>query len=392
MSTSSTAASSNTIHRIAFLTHRTDMTQQIWAGMVKVLNRNGRFVLARNNLDENALDSIRSWNPSVVIAHISSERSAQVAQKLGIPVINTSGILNHPPFPTVTLNNRLTGEMAADHLLSKKHTHFAYIGNKVHGYSESRYQGFRTRIEMAGYQVERWPEHIPGIGMRSPEAFIDRAKALRSWLLDMPSPVGIMVVDDYRAISFIEHLRILDESLLSRICMVSGHHSAIPFSPSISGVEQRELLWGKKVGEMVIRIALEDRKVPSLTEVDPAGVVEQESSAGISTDDREVLHAARYIRQFVHMGINVKDVVENGLGLGRRALERRFQNVMGYTILEEIQRARMDRARKLLREGEGNLQDVALQSGFTDHKHLQRVFTEREGVTPGAYRKSQGPY
>jgi len=367
------------------------MLHQVWMGMIKRLNRNGRFIVSRAALREDNIELIRQWNPDVVIGHISSEKIADMARKLKLPVLNTSGMMAHPPFPTVTINNRRTGEMAADHLLNKMHTSFAYIGTAKYAFSEARYQGFRTRIEQSGYEVARWPAVIKGIGMLNPERFRENAMALREWILSLPEPVGILVVDDYQAIAFLDHLRLVDEGLLSRISLISGHHSALPYSPSISGVDQREMVWGAKVGELVMRIALENGTVPSLTELEPAGIVEQESSAGVSTDDHDVLHAARYIRQSVQLGINVKDVVQNGLGLGRRALERRFQNVMGHTILEEIQRARMDRARKLLREGEGNLQDVALQAGFTDHKHLQRVFTEREGITPGAFRKRNIP-
>ncbi len=383
--------SSHSIHRVGFLAQSTDMLHLVWMGMIKALNRNGRFIVSRAPLTENTVDTIRNWKPDVVIGHIAREENAELARRLKLPVLNTSGMMAHPPFPTVTINNRRTGEMAADHLLSKMHKNFAYIGTPNFAFSEARYQGFRTRIEMAGYEVARWPGIIGGIGMHDPERFRHRAMELRDWVLSLPEPLGVMTVDDYQAIAFIDHLRLVDENLLSRISLISGHHSALPFSPSISGVDQREMVWGMKLGEMVMRIALENGTVPSLTELEPAGIVEQESSAGVSTDDHDVLHAARYIRQSVQLGINVKDVVENGLGLGRRALERRFQNVMGHTILEEIQRARMDRARKLLREGEGNLQDVALQSGFTDHKHLQRVFTEREGITPGAYRKQNLP-
>lgn len=357
--------------------------------MLKSLNRNGRFIVSRAPLSENTLDTIRNWNPDVVIGHISNEKSSELARQLRLPVINTSGMMAHPPFPTVTINNRMTGEMAADHLLGKMHKHFAYIGTPNFAFSEARYQGFRTRIEMAGHEVARWPEIIPGIGMHDPERFRTKALEIREWVLSLPSPLAIMAVDDYQAIAFMDHLRLVDEELLSQISLISGHHTSLPYSPSISGIDQREMMWGMRVGELVMRISFGTGNVPSLTELEPAGIIEQESSAGVSTDDHDVLHAARYIRQSVQLGINVKDVVENGLGLGRRALERRFQNVMGHTILEEIQRARMDRARKLLKEGEGNLQDVALQSGFTDHKHLQRVFTEREGTTPGAYRKTQ---
>jgi AraC-like DNA-binding protein len=38
------------------------------------------------------------------------------------------------------------------------------------------------------------------------------------------------------------------------------------------------------------------------------------------------------------------------------------------------------------------LADIAFQSGFADQSHFSRVFTQKMGVAPGAWRKSLTNY
>ena len=75
-------------------------------------------------------------------------------------------------------------------------------------------------------------------------------------------------------------------------------------------------------------------------------------------------------------------------GVGRFQLLRRFRRVFGTTPHGWLVQHRAERARTLIRRG-SPIADAAVQCGFADQSHLTRVFTQRFGFTPGAWKKAQ---
>jgi transcriptional regulator GlxA family with amidase domain len=104
--------------------------------------------------------------------------------------------------------------------------------------------------------------------------------------------------------------------------------------------------------------------------------------------DRLVAEAVRLIWTQGQHAISVSDVVAN-FPVTRRSLERRFQRCLGRTILDEIVRCRLERAKRLLLETDQPLKAVALAAGFSNARHMSRVFHRAEGVTPANYRRAQ---
>ncbi|MEJ6023961.1 helix-turn-helix transcriptional regulator [Ramlibacter sp. PS4R-6] len=72
-------------------------------------------------------------------------------------------------------------------------------------------------------------------------------------------------------------------------------------------------------------------------------------------------------------------------GLGKFQLLRRFRRRFGVTPHDWLVQRRAERARALIREGVA-LGDAAAACGFADQSHMTRVFVQRFGFTPGAWR------
>jgi AraC-like DNA-binding protein len=75
-------------------------------------------------------------------------------------------------------------------------------------------------------------------------------------------------------------------------------------------------------------------------------------------------------------------------GLGKFQLLRRFRKAYGTTPHDWLLQQRADRARGLIRRG-ATLCDAAAGAGFADQSHMTRVFMQRFGFTPGAWRDAQ---
>ena len=75
-------------------------------------------------------------------------------------------------------------------------------------------------------------------------------------------------------------------------------------------------------------------------------------------------------------------------GIGKFQLLRRFRKVYGTTPHDWLLQRRADRARGLIRQGLA-LAEVAASTGFADQSHMTRVFVQRFGFTPGAWKEAR---
>ncbi len=73
--------------------------------------------------------------------------------------------------------------------------------------------------------------------------------------------------------------------------------------------------------------------------------------------------------------------------MARRGLERRFRKVLGRSMLQEIQRVRIERAKHLLVETDLPMRTVASRSGFSTQQRLAAVFRQMTGEPPTVYRQ-----
>ena len=73
--------------------------------------------------------------------------------------------------------------------------------------------------------------------------------------------------------------------------------------------------------------------------------------------------------------------------IARRTLELRFRVLLGRSVLGEIRRVRLERARFLLATTDLAMPAVAQAAGFGDAKQFATVFGVAEGLSPLRYRQ-----
>jgi AraC-like DNA-binding protein len=105
-------------------------------------------------------------------------------------------------------------------------------------------------------------------------------------------------------------------------------------------------------------------------------------------DDPLVAKAVEVIWAYSHRSISV-DQLARQLRTARRTLDRRFREAIGRTVLEEINRCRLTRAKRLLTETTLSIKTVAYLAGFTDAERMRVVFLNWEKTTPTGYRRFQ---
>src|SRR5204862_4167916 len=76
-----------------------------------------------------------------------------------------------------------------------------------------------------------------------------------------------------------------------------------------------------------------------------------------------------------------------GAGMSPRSLSRWCRAHLGESPAALVRRLRIDEVRRLLEETSLPLKEITARTGLGDASTMWRVFTQRLGVTPAAYRQ-----
>jgi transcriptional regulator GlxA family with amidase domain len=104
-----------------------------------------------------------------------------------------------------------------------------------------------------------------------------------------------------------------------------------------------------------------------------------------SHTDEPVKKAQEFIENNFEEKITV-DQLASMLALGRRNLERRFKKATSNTVVEYIQRVKMEVAKKGLESSRENVNEVMYNVGYTDTKAFRTTFKKITGLSPVQYR------
>jgi len=101
--------------------------------------------------------------------------------------------------------------------------------------------------------------------------------------------------------------------------------------------------------------------------------------------DDTVKLAQDYIERKVDERITVDELAEK-FGVGRRTFERRFKLATNNSILEYIQRIKIEAAKRSFESSRKNINEVMFDVGYTDTKAFRTIFKKITGLTPVEYR------
>ncbi len=102
-------------------------------------------------------------------------------------------------------------------------------------------------------------------------------------------------------------------------------------------------------------------------------------------EDEPVKKAQEYIEKNYQDKITIERLSDM-LALSRRNFERRFKKATANTVIEYIQRVKMEVAKKDLEGGKKNINEVMYEVGYTDTKAFRSTFKKITGLLPIDYR------
>jgi transcriptional regulator GlxA family with amidase domain len=99
--------------------------------------------------------------------------------------------------------------------------------------------------------------------------------------------------------------------------------------------------------------------------------------------------AVKLAQEFIENNIQDKitiDELADKVSLGRRSFERRFKTATNNSVLEYINRVKIEYAKKSFETSRKNINEVMYDVGYTDTKAFRTIFKKITGLNPIEYR------
>ena len=375
-------------------------TSEIWGrsltrGVVKYATVGGPWMLHRQQPYYLAQESttliewVNKYQPDGIIMLEPTADEEKELTALGIPAI-VSGYTKelYPSFANIVTDHKAIGKVAAEHLLGRGFQFFAFCGYDYF-WSDQRCQGFVEKIESVGHKVDIYKQ--PSTAKERSwefEQFI-----LADWLKSLPKQTGLMACIDNRSLSVVESCKIADLRIPVDIAVVGVNNdqllcdlspqplSSVAINSEQAGYEAAELMDNMIKGKT-------DMAGETIT-VHPTHVAARQSTDTLAIADNDVAEAVYYIRNYFKDILHVDDVVAASR-LSKRTLQRRFRNVLGHSIHDEIKKVRSDHTARLLRDTNMTISQIAKNMGYPGPEHISRIFRKAKGMSALEYRKKYG--
>jgi len=326
----------------------------------------------------------------------SSKNLARCSSQLGVPLVNVW--FNSPArdqLPGVFPDYSAIGRLRAEHLLARGLRRFAILVREDRG-RHLEAAAFRSTVEAAGFPCSH--TKIPLNPARSHAVWLKAQQRIDAWMCDWQLPVGVSVNDEALGRTIVQMCVQRGWRVPQDVAIIAGANEKVLCEnprPSLSstdlgferiGYEAARLLDGLMEGKKKQRRSSKNKPAPTHIMLPPKGIVIRESTDFYAVDDEIVAAALLFIARKSNKQVSPSDVAQ-AVGLEPRTLRRRFAKVLGRTVVSEIRRVRVERAKRELVQSKRSLAAIARDVGFVTRRQMCEVFFRELGVTPREFRK-----
>jgi len=340
------------------------------------------------SLDERMPPEASQWQPDGVIARIDTDALARDIYSLNVPVVDLLGTYVPPKGAIIRTDDAQSASMAIGHLLERGFRHMAFAGYGGLDWSERRGAAFVHELAEKGYSSYCYsprtgPSHPGNVLHHESGGEFDEPQ-LADWLKELPRPVGIFACNDVRGRQV---LRACDKAGLAvpdQVAVVGLDNDQVLCElahPPLSSIEPDSRRLGHQGAQMLQAFMAGEELPPPLVTCPPTRVISRRSSDVVAVEDEELARALQIIRDHACEGLTVNDVIGQ-VALSRPTLQRRFLNHLGRTPKQQIDRARVERAKQLLIETNYTLKYIARVTGFANAAHFASAFKRQTGQSP----------
>ncbi len=330
------------------------------------------------------------WDGDGIITALGGDLAAlrRFLRRARCPAVSLN--TNYPEIriARVSQDDAVAGRMAAGHFLGRGFAFYAYYSHGSSVYTGGlRRAAFAETLAAAGHATIPllWEEE----GRRWADTWLNRERWLRRRLPRLPKPLAVFATNDQAAVEVIEACMAEGIDVPGEVAVL-GMLDMVIFRESttvpLSSIRVDFDTITRTACDLLARMMAGEPPPAEPILFPPTGVVARRSTDTLAARTPEVARAIRYLLDHYAEPIGVPEIAR-AAGLSKTVLYERFRADLGQSPGEALIRIRVERARRLLREGAAKVEAVAQACGFGDRVNLHRHFTKHVGMTPAAYRR-----
>jgi len=331
------------------------------------------------------------WDGDGILAWLGAgDELAEFVKLAKKPTVDFSFRRPHLKFARVLEDHTHAAQLAAEHFLSRGFRHFVFYSDMENWSYEERGQGFIDALGRSGRECIwlRWhksPEFREG-----QEQWKRKRRWLTSQLKDLPKPLAVFAANDEHALEVLESCETDDIAVPEQIAIVGAENylmAADAMRTPISSVDTNLEALGYR-GAALLDDLMNGKKPPTdCIRVPASGIVTRKSSDLLAISHKGVANSLRFIWGHAHQPISVKDLVEVA-AMSRRGLHKAFLENVGRTPGQELQRVRIEHAKRLLAESDHKMEVLASMCGYQSANSFCVAFKQATGLSPKQFQNS----
>lgn len=329
------------------------------------------------------------WEGDGILAWLGAgDDLAEFVVQARKPTVDFSFRRKHLKFPRVLEDHAHAASLVAEHFLARGFRNFMFYSDTENWSYEERGQGFVEALKKAGHTCTwlRW--------YQSPAYRTDRFqwKRKREWLTShmkrAPKPLALFAANDDQAIDVLDCCESAGIAVPEEVAIVGAENYLLApdaMHTPISSVDTNLETLGYRGAELLDDLMNGKPPPKEPIRVPAAGIITRKSSDLLAVNHKGVARALRFIWEHSHEPISVKDLV-GVAAMSRRGLHKAFLEHLGRTPGQELQRVRIDRAKRLLAESSHKLEVLAEMCGYQSANSFCVAFKRATGMSPKQYR------
>ena len=329
------------------------------------------------------------WTGDGILAWLGAgDDLADFVQSVRVPTVDFSFRRPHLKYPRVLEDHAHAAKLAAEHFLTRGFTNFCFYSDANNWSYEERGLGFIRALGDTGHNCSwlRWLES-PAYATGKQE-WIRKRKWLAAQMKAAPKPLAVFAANDQQALDVLESCESVGIKIPEEVAIVGSESYLLApdaMATPLSSVDTNLAVLGYRGAQLLDQLMHGGKASAEPVRIPAAGVIVRKSSDILTIKHQGVARSLRHMWDHGHEPICIKDLVTVS-AMSRRGLHKAFLEHLDRTPGQELQRVRIDRAKKFLATNNHKVETIAHDCGYQSINSFCVAFKRATGMSAKQFR------
>ena len=329
------------------------------------------------------------WTGDGILAWLGAgDDLAEFVESVKKPTVDFSFRRAQLKFPRVLEDHAHAAKLVAEHFLGRGFTNFCFYSDVNNWSYEERGQGFLKALGDAGHGCTwlRWLESSSY--STGKQEWQHKRKWLAAQMKQAAKPLAVFAANDQQALDVLESCQSVGLKIPEEVAIVGAENYLLApdaMQTPISSVNTNLEVLGYCGAELLDQLMSGVRAPVEPVRIPAAGIIVRKSSDILTIRHQGVARSLRHIWEHGHEPICINDLVGVS-AMSRRGLHKAFLEHLGRTPGQELQRVRIDRAKKFLATTTQKVETIGYDCGYQSINSFCVAFKRATGMSAKKFR------